>query len=83
MTDMPYEEIPLTPREEEYRKTVNRTIIKMDLDGNFLKEYQYIDEASNDIDWASARIKIACDENMESGGYKWKYGKIKTPASPH
>ena len=59
----------------EYREKHKRKVNQYDLDGNFIKQWNYIKEAENFLNIKSiGRISECCNNKRKSAfGYKWKY----------
>lgn len=52
----------------------NKAVIKMDMDGNFIKEYHSISEACRELNINTTQISRVCLGRRKSClGFKWKY----------
>lgn len=59
----------------KYYKEKNKEVIQYDFDGNFLKKWDSITQASNGNNVLRGHISRSCKNHKSSGGYMWRYYK--------
>ncbi len=78
-----YEDVKDTTKIKHYRRKDNKSIVQLSLDGEFIKLFNTVTEASNSV--GGANISKCCNGTYsQSKGYRWmykddyeeKYGKI-------
>lgn len=51
-----------------------KPVLQFDLDGNFIKEWSFIKDASDKLNISAGDITRVCkNQRNKAGGYKWKY----------
>ena len=81
------------PLSDEHKKKLrkkhknSKSIVQLDKEGNFVKEFSYISEASRELNIACQSISACCKGRRKSaGGYVWKYlddfGNVTTLDTP-
>ena len=68
------------PLSDEHKKKLrkkhknSKSIVQLDKEGNFIKEFSYISEASRELNIACQSINACCKGRRKyAGGYMWKY----------
>lgn len=67
------------------KKTTQKTVLQYDLDGNFIRKFTSITEASEFCELQLSLIAKVCNKERKStGGYQWKFksGSIKKKIKP-
>jgi hypothetical protein len=55
-------------------KYKGKSVVKLDLNGNFIKEYSSIQEAMGDMEVKTSKISECCiGRRKTAGGFKWMY----------
>ena len=57
------------------RSGKSRSIIQMDLDGSYIKKWDRIVDAQNELNISKSQIILACKRKGICHGYKWKYAE--------
>lgn len=66
---------------ENARKKMNKPVLQYDKHGNFIKRYNSITEAANEIKTAHANISGALNRKQKTaGGYQWTYDGEEPPS---
>ena len=61
---------------EESMKILRKPVIQLDLDGNFIREFNSIAEACKELELATGNLSKVCKDKIRSlKGFKWKYKK--------
>lgn len=53
----------------------SQKVVKLDIDGNFIEEYQSAREGAKTVDGYSSEVSKCCKRNGKYKGYKWLYKK--------
>lgn len=65
---------PKPPRTEEHKKKLRKEVIQLDLGGNFIKLWEAISFAGNELKIDYTSISKVCNgKSKTAGGYKWEW----------
>ncbi|MFP5110233.1 zinc-ribbon domain-containing protein [Neobacillus sp. C211] len=71
-----YEANNYTPTFYEIKNNVKRSVVQIDLDGNFINEYSSLKDATDEIGKKGSGISMACSGKTKTAyGFKWMYKK--------
>lgn len=78
LTEEQRRKISISKKLSQKNKGVNhisaKPILQYDMDGNFIKEWRYIKEATESLNIADGEISRSCSsERRTAGGYQWRY----------